>query len=127
MKKVTDEQIIVSLLECGTIKEAAARLGISPRTIYDRMKDIEFKAAYSEAKTDIVRVAVFNINNRLVQAIDAVADIMTDKENNAAVRLQAAQTIIANAGRFSDRLNNIEAYNSAMQRHMMNFEVIEEC
>ena len=41
-------------------------------------------------------------------AIDAVAEIMTDKEVNAAVRLQAAQTIINNAGKFADRLTKDE-------------------
>lgn len=42
-------------------------------------------------------------------AIDAVAEIMTDKEVNAAVRLQAAQTIINNAGKFADRLTKDES------------------
>lgn len=41
-------------------------------------------------------------------AIDAVAEIMTDKEVNAAVRLQAAQTIINNAGKFAERLTKDE-------------------
>ena len=109
--KCTDEQIISALLQYGTIKEAAEACDITPRTIYDRMENREFRALYMAAKNDIIRKAVFTINEKLSQAIDAVAEIMTDKDNNPAVRLQAAQTIITNAGKFAERLAKDE-YNS---------------
>ena len=98
---VSNEKIIAALLQYGTMKEAAAAAGTTSRTIYDRMKDKEFRAEYMEAKNDII---VFSINEKLAAAIDAVADIMNDKENNPAVRLQAAQTILNNAGKFAQRL-----------------------
>ena len=41
----------------------------------------------------------------------AEAEIMTDKEINPAIRLQAAQTIIANAAKFSERLQFEELSN----------------
>lgn len=102
--KCTDEQIIAALLQHGTMTEAAQACGISPRTIYDRMNEREFRAQYMEAKTDIVRKAVYSINGKLSAAVDAVAEIMTDKAVNPAVRLQAAQVIINNAGKFAERL-----------------------
>jgi hypothetical protein len=108
-KAVSDEEIIAALLDSGTVKEAAAKTGLTARTIYDRMSKDEFQAAYSSAKADIVRQAVFSINGKLSAAIDAVADIMNDTSINAAVRLQAAQTILNNAGKFSDRLNADES------------------
>ena len=106
--KCTDEQIIASLLQHGTIKDAAQACDLSPRTIYDRMNDREFRAEYMGAKTDIIRKAVFTINEKLSAAIDAVAEIMADKDNNPAVRLQAAQTILNNAGKFAERLTHDE-------------------
>lgn len=36
--KCTDEMIIAALLECGTVKAAAAKLDISERTIHNRKK-----------------------------------------------------------------------------------------
>ena len=72
------------------------------------MNDREFRAEYMEAKNDIIRKAVFTINEKLSAAIDAVAEIMTDKDNNPAVRLQAAQTILNNAGKFAERLTHDE-------------------
>lgn len=110
-KAVSDEEIIAAILQHGTIKEAAQAAGVAPRTVYDRMEDREFRSLYMAAKNDIIRKAVFSINEKLSQAIDAVVDIMTDKDNNPAVRLQAAQTIINNAAKFADRLAKDE-YNS---------------
>ena len=110
-KTVSDEKIIAAILQHGTMKEAAEAAGISTRTIYDRMGNREFRALYMAAKNDIIRKAVFSINEKLAQAIDAVAEIMTDHDNNPAVRLQAAQTIINNAGKFAERIAKDE-YNS---------------
>ena len=107
-KATSDEQIIAALLANGTIKAAAAAVGISERTLYDRMNEGEFQALYKAAKADLIRAAVFNINNQLQKAIDTVIDVMEDKDNNAAVRLQAAQTILNNAGKFSERLQGDE-------------------
>lgn len=107
-KAISNEEIIAALLQHGTVREAAEAAGTTPRTIYDRMKDREFRADYMEAKNDIIRKAVYSINAKLSEAIDAVADIMNDADTNPAVRLQAAQTIINNAAKFADRLTKDE-------------------
>lgn len=109
MAKATDEKIIAALLANGTIKATASAVGISERTLYDRMNNGEFIAKYNSAKADLIRQAVININNYLQAAIDTTADIMQDKSNNAAVRLQAAQTILNNAGKYTQRLQDAEA------------------
>ena len=43
-KAVSNEEIIAALLQHGTVKDAAAAAGTTPRTIYDRMNDREFRA-----------------------------------------------------------------------------------
>lgn len=101
---VSDEQIIAALLANGTQRAAAAAVGVDERTIYNRMNDGEFRALYKSAKADIIRAAVFNLNAQLQTAVDTIASVMTNEENNAAVRLQAAQTILNNAGKFAQRL-----------------------
>ena len=103
-KKVSDESIIAALLNNGTLKAAAAAAGVSERTIYDRMNNGEFQALYKAAKADLIRAAVFSLNSKVQAAIDTVAAVMQDENNNAAVRLQAAQTILNNAGKFAQRL-----------------------
>lgn len=101
---VPDEQIIAALLAHGTIKAAAEAVNLSERAIYDRMNTGAFQALYKAAKADLIRAAVFNINNKLDAAIETVSEIMNNPDNNAAVRLQAAQTILNNAAKFTQRL-----------------------
>ncbi len=108
---VTDEEIIAALMTSSTIAETASKVGLSARTVYDRMATKPFKALYHGAKTDIVRGAVFKINSKLTEAIETVSELMTDKEVNPAIRLQAAQTIITNAAKFSERLQGEEYQN----------------
>lgn len=108
-KGVSNEIIIAALLQHGTIKEAAEAAGIAPRTLYDRLNgEREFRAMYAHAKAEILRKALTQINGNLSAAITAINEIMTDPENNAAVRLQAAQTMLNIAGKFSDHLNTAE-------------------
>lgn len=44
-KTISDEAIIAALLDHGTIRAAAEAVGLSERTIYDRMSDGEFSGA----------------------------------------------------------------------------------
>lgn len=110
-RKSTDEQIIAALLQHGTISAAAQVCGISPRTVYKRMSEQEFQAAYKEAKTDLLREAAFSIAEKLSGAVETVWQIQNDKSVPPAVRVQAAQVIINNAGKFADRLADDETAN----------------
>ena len=107
-KAVSDEAIIAAIMENATFKDAAEKIGVSVRTIQDRMKDDDFRKLYTAAKRDLLRRACKHINDKLEDSINTVAEIMNDREVNAAVRLQAAQTIITNAVKFSERLSKEE-------------------
>lgn len=108
IQAVPNEVIISAMLQQGTIQKAAEVTGITPRAVYERMKSREFRAAYYAAKNDLVRSAVYSINQKLSEAIEVVAEIMSDKKISAQTRLQAAQVIITNSGRFADRLSHDE-------------------
>ena len=122
-KAVSDEEIIAAILQHGTIREAAQAAGIAPRTIYDRMESRDFRSLYMAAKNDIIRKAVFTINEKLSEAINTVAEIMTNSEVNPATRLQAAQTIINNAGKFSERLAKDEYSSRAEGKSPFDFDI----
>lgn len=106
---VSDEQIIAALLSNGTIRATAAAVGLSERAIYDRMNAGDFQTIYKAAKADLLRGAVFNLEAQLQAAINTVCAIMEDESNNAAIRLQAAQTILNNAGKFAKHLQAEES------------------
>ena len=105
---ISDEEIIAALLNAGTIRGAAAVVGLSERAVYDRMNRGDFKALYKAAKADIMRTAVFHLNNQLQAAIDTIAEIMGNQDASPAIRLQAAQAILNNAGKFSEQLQRAE-------------------
>ena len=109
-KNISNEKIVKALLQYGTVREAAEHVGCQPKTIYNRMNnDDDFIESYNAGKSDVTRKAVANFNNKLSQTIDEVFSIMQDKNVNAAVRLQAAQTILNNAGKFAERLEKADA------------------
>lgn len=122
-KAISDEQIIAAILAQGTLKAAAAAVGLSERALYDRMSKGEFQARYKAAKADLIRTAVLNLNQQVQAAIDTVVEVMQDKENNAAVRLQAAQTILNNAGKFAQRLQ-VDETNVILQQESNKFSAL---
>lgn len=103
-RTVSNERIIAALIQSGTVEKAAAAAGCSPRTVYSRMREQEFKGMYADAKADVLRAAVFAMNDRLSAAVEAITEIMQDAETNPAVRLQAAQTLLNNAGKYTEVL-----------------------
>ena len=107
-KKISDEELIAALISCGTMKAAAETVGLTERTVYDRMQDGEFKARYKAVKADIVRRAVFDINSKLGAALDTVLEIMQDKNNRPETRLQAADKVFLYADKFAKRQSTDE-------------------
>lgn len=107
-KTISDEKIIAALMNNGTIKDAAAAVGLSERTLYDRMCSGDFREQYKSAKADVVRKARFELNKQISAAVNTVIEIMSDNSVNPAIRLQAAQTILNNANKFAERLNDDE-------------------
>lgn len=108
-KVISDEEILAALLSSGTVREAASAAGLPIRTLYDRMNTPDFQIMYREARADVLREATNNLNKRVQAAVDTIAEIMTDTENNPAIRLQAAQTILKSAITFSARLQSEQA------------------
>ena len=106
--KASDEAIVAALMSNGTVKGAAAVVGLTERALYDRMSGGAFKAMYMAAKADVLREATASLNAELAEAVKTTADIMRDQTVNPAVRLQAASTLLSNAVKFAARLNSAE-------------------
>lgn len=113
MKKYSDEKLVVALIEYGTIKEAATALSISPRTIFDRMRDSGFRIMYHEARTDILRAAVSSLASHTARALEVVAEIMENQDEGPYLRLQAANILLKHAEKFVGRLSDAEGLTAA--------------
>ena len=118
---VSDEQIIAALMSSGSIAQAAELTGIATRTMYDRMGYRDFQAAYSAAKSDVIRQAVLTMNRNLSAAVEVVTGIMNDDGNTPAIRLQAAKLLLENTARFTDRLTEADRVTADKANNPMDF------
>ena len=62
------ERVIVALLSCRTVKDAAAECHVCERSIFRWMGEAEFKAAFATAKCELLSTA---INKLRIAAFDA--------------------------------------------------------
>lgn len=103
-----DEKIIAALMTHKTVKEAARSLEISVRSIYNKLAEPEFQGLYTVVKADLLRNTVNSMNAHIEQAVNIIAEVMEDSNTNPAVRLQAAQSMLNYASKFSERLHGLE-------------------
>lgn len=107
-KQITDEMLIASLMTHKTIKEAAASVGCSERSIYSRMRDAEFEETYKCARLDVLRGVVSEVTLKAQDALEIVVKIMHDEDVSAQTRLNAANCILQFAERAQSKLRQEE-------------------
>lgn len=100
---MTNEAVITAILANPTIKAAAASLKCSESAIYKRLKDREFKEELRERRTLLLEEAMNVLQGRMLEAVEIIADIMSNEEASPQTRLNAAESIIRNAVKLSDQ------------------------
>lgn len=109
---VSNEEIITALLASRTKGDAAKAAGLSETTFYKRLQTPECQMLYADAKAELLRLAVEQIRDKLTIAVDTITNIMQDDSINAAVRLQAAQTLLNALPKYSEALTAADAVSS---------------
>ncbi|WP_026659122.1 helix-turn-helix domain-containing protein [Butyrivibrio sp. AC2005] len=107
-RRLTDEEIVSALIECGTIKAAAEMLGVQIKTLYSRMKQEHFKELYARAKSDLLKAATAKMQRNLVDACEVIAEIMKDADTAQQIRLNAADCIIRNTLKMLEQTDIME-------------------
>lgn len=105
---ISDEQIVGAVMRYGTTIEAAQALGCDQSTIYRRMRTSSVQALYHSFQADMLRQTVEDLYEARDDALTVVQNIMNDPEVNAAIRLQAAQTVLSNDLKYAERLAQVE-------------------
>lgn len=101
--KIPDEALISALLTSPTNAAAAQKCGLSVKQLYNRMASPEFRARLSEARRELLDRAVNALETRLSDAVQTVAQIMGDENVSPQTRLNAADALLRNALRLSER------------------------
>jgi hypothetical protein len=96
-RRVSDEQLIEAIITHQTNEQAAAAVGLSVRTLYERKSDEAFRARLQEAREMQLRAAVDELSRAALSAVLELEAIATNPANPAGVRVQAAQGLLAYA------------------------------
>ena len=95
--KITRKQklAIAALLQTSTVEDAAAEAGVSPRTLQRWRTLDEFKAAYAEAESEILKETL-TLLTRASRVAAAMIEICRDRDAPATARVSAARGIFEN-------------------------------
>ena len=88
------EKAIIALLSQPTIEAAAAALGVNPVSIHRWLQDPAFADAYRSARRDAVQQAVTRLQQVSGGAVAVLVQVMADKANPVATRVNAAKTVL---------------------------------
>lgn len=122
-KTIAHEEIISALLSTRSIAEASQKLGIQPRTIYNRMKREDFMRLYAEARKRLLKATTEDLQKMTASAVRVLADIMNNESVPANTRIYSATSILQYATKYTelhDVLERIEALEIERERNREN-------
>jgi hypothetical protein len=89
------EEAIAALLSKTRIEDVAGAVGISVRTLLRWLKIPEFAAAYREARRSVMLQTIGRLQQASTAAVATLVRIMLDPATPAAVRVRAADCVLA--------------------------------
>ena len=93
-RKVSREVAITALVSNPNIKEAAAKCGISEKTLHRWLNEPDFAVQLAEAQRGVTRRVMRSVISRTERAVEVLDDVMTDITNAAHARVSAAKTVL---------------------------------
>ena len=88
------EKALIALITQPTKEEAARAAGITSKTLRDYLKDPEFQEAYKAAFAGMMDEATRSAQQSLNPALTTLREIVEDKKQSPAVRIQAARALL---------------------------------
>lgn len=101
------ERAVRALLTAHTKAEAAQAAGISPRTLRAYLSDPEFMVRYQEAFRNLLDDCTREAQRSISPALGVLREISSDTKTPAAVRVQAAKSLIDFGIRFTYQIDTL--------------------
>ncbi len=114
-KQANREKVLIALIETSSVREAAKVSGISEATIYNYLRDSEFKTAYREARRQTVESAISKIQNAASEAVDRLKELQYCE--NPAVAARCAQVIYESSVRGLETTDILERLEKIENEH----------
>ena len=113
------EKAIAALLLKPSIPAAAKDVGVGERTLWRWLKDKNFKKAYKEARREVVRQAIAQVQAGLSKAVKTLKNIIDDENASPSARVSAAKTMI-DMGLKAVEIEDLESRIEALEARMRN-------
>lgn len=93
---------------CRTRAEAAKAAGIGESTLRGYLKDPEFQGRYREAFGNLIQDATRQAQQAINPALSTLKEIMEDKDEQSATRIQAARSTLEYALKLTEQMDILE-------------------
>ncbi len=110
------ETAVAALLSEATIAAAAAKVGVTERTLHRWLDDPDFSEAYRAARREAVGQAISRLQQGSTHAVTVLFMLMADKSVSSSVRLRAAIAVLdfsLRAVELEDLQQRVEALEAA--------------
>jgi hypothetical protein len=92
-RRSADDPLLLALACGATVEAAAAKAGLSPATVYRRLREPSFQGRLQQARADMVRRASATLTAAATEAIKTLLSLQQSTIPHA-VRLGAARAIL---------------------------------
>ncbi|MDN5479800.1 MAG: phage replication protein [Lactococcus lactis] len=86
-----------ALLTEPTIEKAASKAQIAKSTAYKYLKDTKFNERLLEKKRELMSQVTNQLQQKAIEAVKVLSDIMTDEKAPEYARISAAKSVLDNA------------------------------
>ena len=91
------EEAVAALLDCRSVKEAAAAVGMHENTLLRWMSEPAFEAMYKDARRQVLNAAIGRLQGLVSVAVQTLHDVMVDGEAPSSSRVSAARATLETA------------------------------
>ena len=106
--RVSDEQIITTLLTAPTNRDAAATLGMNERHFYKRLQSEELRAKLRAVQEQVLDDTVCEMRKNLIEATAVIVSVMKNPEISPQTRINAADMLQRNYLKLSERTDILD-------------------
>ncbi len=109
------EKALAALLTSSTQQEAAAKCGLSDRTLRQYMQDDEFAHEYAQRRQELLTAATAQLQQSLAAAVAALRSVVEADGSSDSARISAGRVLLEYGLRYSEltdlyqRLSTVEA------------------
>jgi len=119
-RKNADAKLVALLASGSTVETAAKRAGISPSTVFRRLRSPDFKARIDEARADLVERTLGRLTRLSTKAAETLGELLGQADRDA-VRRQAARDVLVLLLRLRDH-TDIEERLAAIEEKLAALE-----